>query len=177
MTELSCRHVTTKTWAYSEAFGPFRILFFAKKMSFPPKSLFENTMANPFLETLLKKIRTVVIQHFIKKLLSDLIPDLGKCPNQKTHKIRKYANSNNMGETIFNIKCTVQKTSGCSAQSGGSIYLGFLMLLQCRYVYSPTPLKSFTKKWNHLILNEKVWCRMTKESTFSCRSVYSSHKL
>ena len=26
----------------------------------------------------------------MKKLLSDLIPDLGKCPNHKTHEIPKY---------------------------------------------------------------------------------------
>ena len=32
-----------------------------------------------------KKFRIVIIQHFIRKLLSKLILDLRKCPNQKTH--------------------------------------------------------------------------------------------
>ena len=29
--------------------------------------------------------RTVIIEHFIRKLLLKLTLDLGKCPNQKTH--------------------------------------------------------------------------------------------
>ena len=53
-------------------------------------------MGNPFFGTPLfrtkhsGKIRTVTIKHFIKKLLSDLVPDLGRCPNHNTHEIRKY---------------------------------------------------------------------------------------
>ena len=31
------------------------------------------------------QFRSVNIQHFIRKMLSKLILDLGKCPNQKTH--------------------------------------------------------------------------------------------
>ena len=83
---------------YQQKFGFFRIFFRLKKSPpTPAKSRFENTIGNPFFGTLFfgtkcstKKFRTVIIQHFIKKLLSDLIPDLGKCPNQKTHEIRKY---------------------------------------------------------------------------------------
>ena len=42
----------------------------------------------------------VIIQHFIRKLILHLILDLGKCPNQKTHEIRKYNSS-------FLIKCCI----------------------------------------------------------------------
>ena len=48
VTELSFGHVTIKTWAYSGVFGYFRKKFWRKKLSPPPKSLFENTMGNPF---------------------------------------------------------------------------------------------------------------------------------
>ena len=47
-TELSFRHVTTKTWAYSGVFGFSE--FFSDKLCPPPKSLFENTMGNPVFE-------------------------------------------------------------------------------------------------------------------------------
>ena len=35
-------------------------------------------------QTLQKKFRALIIQHYIRKLLSKLILDCGKCPNQKT---------------------------------------------------------------------------------------------
>ena len=71
-----------------------------------------------------------------------------------------------------------EKTSRCSARSGGSLYLGFVMLFECRYSYFP-PLKNFNETWNHLILvtNEiikrKVRRRMTFGSTFSWGSVFT----
>ena len=51
VTELSFGHVTTKTWAYSGVFGFFRKTFWQKNCPPPPKSLFENTMGNPFFGT------------------------------------------------------------------------------------------------------------------------------
>ena len=53
VTELSFAHVTTKTWTYS------RVLAFSEKKNLlkklsptPPKSLFKNTMGNPFFDFL-----------------------------------------------------------------------------------------------------------------------------
>ena len=98
MTDLSLGYVTTKTWAYSGMFGFFRKKFQRKKMSpLHPKHFLKIQWKIHFWnaifwdKTLLKNFRTVIIQHFIKNLFSDLFPDLGKCPNQKTHEIRKYA--------------------------------------------------------------------------------------
>ena len=54
-------------------------------------------------------------------------------------------------------------------RSGGSLYLGFVIL--------PSPLNNCNETWNHLILVKderikwKVRCRMTKESTFSWGNV------
>ena len=48
VTELSFGHVTSKTWAYSGVFGFFRKKFRQKNSPPPPKSLFQNTMGNPF---------------------------------------------------------------------------------------------------------------------------------
>ena len=47
VTELSFAHVT---WAYFGVFGFFRQQFWQKKVSPPPKSLFENTIGNPFID-------------------------------------------------------------------------------------------------------------------------------
>ena len=63
-----------------------------------------------------------------------------------------------------------------STRSGGSLYLGFVMLFEWRYSYFP-PLKNFNETWNHLILvtkeciKRKVMCRMTKGAKFSWGSV------
>ena len=46
-------HVTTKTWAYSGVFGFFRKKNLSQNLfpTSPLKSIFENTMGNPFLNT------------------------------------------------------------------------------------------------------------------------------
>ena len=51
VTELGFAHVTTKTWAYSEVFGFFRKIIWRKNCPPPPKSLFKNTIGNPFFGT------------------------------------------------------------------------------------------------------------------------------
>ena len=77
VTEINFVHVTTKTWAFSRVFG-------FKKTE---KKQQKNCRNAP------KFCKKVTIQHFIRKLLLRLILDLGKCPNQKTHEIRKYNSS------------------------------------------------------------------------------------
>ena len=69
-----------------------------KKKSPPPHphNFFLNTMGNPFFGMpFLGTKRSNFFQNgnyiaLYQKLCSDLILDLGKCPNQKTHEIRKY---------------------------------------------------------------------------------------
>ena len=65
-----------------------------------------------------------------------------------------------MGKAIFSYKIdSLKKTSRFCAISGGSLYLGFVMLFECRYSYFP-PLKNFNETWNqnqnipHLPLRE-----------------------
>ena len=48
--DLSFQHATTKTWEYFRKFGFFRIFFGLKIYPTPAKSLFENTMGNPFFD-------------------------------------------------------------------------------------------------------------------------------
>ena len=92
VTELSFTHVTTKTWAYFGVFG-FFITKFCKIMPPPTQATFWKYNGKSLLFFFLnndrnapKKIRTEIIYHFIRKLLSDLIPDLGKCSKQKNRK-------------------------------------------------------------------------------------------
>ena len=92
VTELGFAHVTTKTWAYSGVFGFFRKK--CRQKNCPPHQnhFLKIQWEIHFLERhfLRRNAPKLIIQHFIKKLLLDLIPDLGKCPNQK---IRKCANT------------------------------------------------------------------------------------
>ena len=50
VTELGFAHNTTKTWASLGVFCSFRIFFVEKKCPPTPKSHFENTMGNQFVD-------------------------------------------------------------------------------------------------------------------------------
>ena len=65
-----------------------------------------------------------------------------------------------MGKAMFCYKMHCPKKTSCfCARSGGSLYLGFEMLFECRNSYFP-PLKNFNETWNqsqnlpHLLLGE-----------------------
>ena len=60
LSDLSFRHVTSKTQAYFGKFGFFRNFFGQKKYPDPIKSLFENTIGNPFFDFF--KILTETLQ-------------------------------------------------------------------------------------------------------------------
>ena len=53
--------------------------------------------------------------------------------------------SRNMCKSVYN--ALSDKTSCFCARSGGSLYLGFVMLFECRYSYF-LPHKNFNKTWN-----------------------------
>ena len=82
-----------------------------------------------------------------------------------------------MGKAFFFYQIHCPKKSCFCARSGGSFYLGFVMLFWV-LVLILSPLKNFNETWNQSILetNErikrKVRCWMTKASTFSWGSVW-----
>ena len=76
---------------YSKEFGFFRICFNEKKPLLGKNHILDLQWSIHFLTFLNidqntpKKFKIVIIQDFLRKLLSKSILDIGKCPNQKTY--------------------------------------------------------------------------------------------
>ena len=99
----------------------------------PPKSLFENTMENQFLDFLYMQqiaqifFRIVIIQDFIRKLLLNSIFDSQKCPNRKTH-----------GNTQFHFHLWLGRDWRLSASSSQGKYTSWDCLGIVNAYFSPS---------------------------------------